>query len=108
MLYLDGLLPLGLGPGLQAAVVGVCGVEAVPRQQRHQAVLALHPHRQPRDEAVLLPRMRSRREVPRAAEPEQLAELVDLGRRQPQLLGVELLEDGGWVCPPRGRDLGLV
>ena len=52
--------------------------------------------------------MRSRREVPRAAEPEQLAELVDLGRRQPQLLGVELLEDGGWVCPPRGRDLGLV
>ena len=117
----------------------------VTRQQRQEAVLALHPHRQPGAEAETLPQPRAPLEVISRGCVQHLTQLVDLerlidilsnadrvkslllkaifdiwleeikrnisaclGRGQPQLTVVVLLEAGGRVSPLRGRDLQLI
>ena len=104
-------LVLYVDVGLAAAVSlvdGLGGVEEVARQERHHSVTALRPDGKPGGEAGPLPLLAVRQHRALLGEVEKFAQLVDLGRGQPQLGLVELLQQVGGLTPLEGRHLLVV
>ena len=95
-------------PAGVVVVDGLGGVEDVPGEERDHPVTTLRPHRQPGAQPGLLPLLAVPLHLPLRGEVEQLAQLIDLGRGQPELGLVELVEEEGGLPPLLGRDLLLV
>ena len=99
------MLQLDVSLGAVSLIHGLARVEDVPGQEGEDAVTALHPDGQPGGEPRPLPLPAVGLHLPLPGEGEEFAQLVHLGRGQPQPGLVELVQEQGGLRPLQGRHL---